>query len=72
MERKNIPSVCIDCPFVELDQYDYDGGLWANAFCTRGLFMPTRKNTCKVKDGAVEAARRHREMKSVRFESMVS
>lgn len=50
MEGKDVPRCCLNCPFFEYPEYDYDGGLWALPYCRRGLWLPVKKLSCKVKD----------------------
>lgn len=60
LNRENeIPLVCWSCPFLETHEYDDMGYLWANAFCYKGLFLPVKKESCKVKERhiAAEAAK---------------
>lgn len=54
----NAPMVCVDCPFFEDREFDYDGYLWAEAFCHRGLKFPTRKGTCAVKENTAHRVSR--------------
>lgn len=46
---KPIPNVCKGCSFLEWPDYDDVGNLWANAFCQRGLILPTKREACKMK-----------------------
>lgn len=45
---KNIPEICKSCMNLEFDSQDeYSPNYY---FCTKGLFLPTKNNKCKVKN----------------------
>ena len=50
VKYKELPEVCKSCEFRDSnsDNYEYDGTYWN--YCTKGLYLPTKKNSCKVKN----------------------
>ena len=45
---KELPDVCRTCRFRDFDAADEYSNFWH--YCTKGLYIPTKKNSCKVKD----------------------
>lgn len=45
-----VPLICATCPLLEGPEYDDFGNTWALPFCLRGVKLPVRKGTCKVRD----------------------
>ena len=50
VKYKELPEVCKSCEFrdSDSDNYEYGGTYWH--YCTKGLYLPTKKNSCKVKN----------------------
>lgn len=50
VQYKELPEVCKPCKFrdSQSDNYEYGGIDWH--YCTKGLYLPTKANSCKVKD----------------------
>ena len=45
----HVPEVCWDCPFFDMGEWE-GNDCWGLPHCEKFVWMPVRKNSCKVKD----------------------